>query len=325
MQIIYNAISLSYTAIFTLAPAAQNNYALKMKGKNLGQYMILPETGYPAERNRYNQSIGRNTPLSTEIATPLLDIGLVHGLITKRRDYTYQKKRIEWRHTLILLLDGRMELELNGKMYHPAPGQLSYYPAGTMVFQSNPGESWFIWLDFKNNDHWDPLMKYGAYVRDYEAADLMYLLMEHIASAYANPEKEAIRMARQKAGMLANLVRHEIRRVSQRPGKHDLSLQTLLEEIRANPNDQWTVTEMAQRLNISIRTLNRIFHKQFGITPIDMVIRERMAAAHAMLEETDTTVAAVARELGYESTTSFCRLFKKYTGKAPRECRESYL
>ncbi len=98
-------------------------------------------------------------------------------------------------------------------------------------------------------------------------------------------------------------------------------MQSLVENIKEKPEAHWTVPAMAKELSVCTRSLTRIFSKEYGIAPIDMVIQELMALAQTHLSETDMNIEAVAKAVGYESVPSFTRLFTRIVGKSPKECR----
>jgi AraC-like DNA-binding protein len=222
----------------------------------------------------------------------------------------------------MLLMEGRMSLEFDGSTRELAPGDLAYYSPGTTIFQSNPGNSWYLYLNFNEHPIWAPLKKRGAYLRAYEDAALMYILMSRIATAYESSNPKAVGLARSQASLLAELLRHEVTLATHRPRLHEAALQMLTEQIRNSPEADWTIASMADTVHVSGRTLNRIFLTEYGITPIDLVVRERMARAYDTLAQTDMTLEEVAMTVGYESVTSFSRLFKKHIGKPPGQCRE---
>jgi AraC-like DNA-binding protein len=60
----------------------------------------------------------------------------------------------------------------------------------------------------------------------------------------------------------------------------------------------------------------RLFRKIYGVTPHQHLITVRIERARALLLERKT-VNAACHEVGFESITSFCSLFKKLTGTTP--------
>ncbi len=63
------------------------------------------------------------------------------------------------------------------------------------------------------------------------------------------------------------------------------------------------------------------FRQHFALSPIDLVIRLRLAQARRLMTERHMTVAEAARQVGYADYRHFTRLFRKRYGMAPREMR----
>ena len=55
----------------------------------------------------------------------------------------------------------------------------------------------------------------------------------------------------------------------------------------------------------------------------ELVLRTRLSAAKALLAEEELSIAAVARQVGYEDPAYFSRLFAARTGESPRAFRRS--
>lgn len=282
---------------------------------------LLPSPDFSFGGRGRSRGLGINQPAAIHTMTPLFDLGLVHAVMLWRRDYRIGDSRWINRHTFTLLLDGQMNLEINGASHRLKPGDLAYYPAGSTITQWNPGNSWFLYLNFNHRPFWDPLQKRGAYVRPYESASLMYLLMEGIASAHDDSTSIALQLAKRQGRMLVDLLKHEMALATYKPQRNETALKKLVEDIRLNPGAPWTIQSMAEKVFVSPRTLNRIFLADYGVAPIDMVVRERIGRAHEMILETDLKISAIADAVGYSSLPSFSRLFKKMIGRSPGKIR----
>lgn len=288
-------------------------------------HMLLPRGDFSFKTDRVNQSLGVNNPLSADPMKPLFNLGLEHALITRRHRQTDNGRHLTTRHRFALLLEGSLIMAFNGMRHDVEPGQLAYHPPGTLLSVTHPGDCWYLYLTFNDHPAWATLKKRGPCVRDYESADLLHLLMERISDAYDTRSATALQFARNEATMLAELLRHEVTLAAQRPHRHETVLQGLVEAIKETPAENWTVADMAAKTHVSPRTLNRLFVRDFGLPPIELVVRERMAHAYHLIAETDMKIATVAQAVGYESLASFSRLFKKRIGTSPGRCRQEHL
>lgn len=77
---------------------------------------------------------------------------------------------------------------------------------------------------------------------------------------------------------------------------------------------------LAQRLNLSLRTLQRRI-RQEGLNYQQLVDNERKARACEQLRHSNKSSEDIAQELGFIEVTSFYRSFKKWTGQTPAQFR----
>lgn len=78
-----------------------------------------------------------------------------------------------------------------------------------------------------------------------------------------------------------------------------------------------SVAEMAAQLGVSQRTLARRFTDQLGTSPGAWLLSRRLAAARALLEETQLPVDAIAARVGLSSAVNLRRRFRAHVGTTP--------
>jgi transcriptional regulator GlxA family with amidase domain len=81
------------------------------------------------------------------------------------------------------------------------------------------------------------------------------------------------------------------------------------------------VSELAQLLNVSSRTLERAFRSQRQTTLRDELAALRLDRACRLLAETSDSVTAVAAQAGYCSASKMCDVFRERLGQTPRQYR----
>jgi DNA-binding response OmpR family regulator/AraC-like DNA-binding protein len=69
--------------------------------------------------------------------------------------------------------------------------------------------------------------------------------------------------------------------------------------------------------------LSRLFHAEFGISFREYVTVVRLAAAKALLIESDRKLSSIAELVGFSDAPHLCRLFKRHTGLSPSDFRLS--
>ena len=87
------------------------------------------------------------------------------------------------------------------------------------------------------------------------------------------------------------------------------------------PGRDWTVASLAAATGVSRATLARRFPATVGDTPAAHLTRWRMDLAAQRLRDSDDTVAAIARTVGYTSEYAFSRAFTRARGIPPGRYR----
>ncbi|GAB2578016.1 AraC family transcriptional regulator [Streptomyces capparidis] len=95
----------------------------------------------------------------------------------------------------------------------------------------------------------------------------------------------------------------------------------VLKLLHDDPARPWTVAELAERAGVSRAALARRFTGLVGEPPMAYLTGWRLALAADLLRESDATVGAVARRVGYGSPFALSTAFKRVYGVSPREYR----
>jgi AraC-like DNA-binding protein len=94
-----------------------------------------------------------------------------------------------------------------------------------------------------------------------------------------------------------------------------------LQLLHHNPARPWTVGSLAAATGVSRATLARRFTELVGEPPMQFLAGWRLALAADLLRDPDTTLAAVARRVGYSTPFALSTAFKRARGMSPREHR----
>jgi AraC-like DNA-binding protein len=78
-----------------------------------------------------------------------------------------------------------------------------------------------------------------------------------------------------------------------------------------------TRDELAQRLGVSERHLNRCFQQEMGLPPMTYLNRYRVKRAKELLEQGDRSVTEVALAVGFSDSNYFGRVFRQEVGVSP--------
>lgn len=229
------------------------------------------------------------------------------------------------RHGLLYLWNGEAAFTLkNNKTVTVTGGQLAYLPKGLEYkMQYTAKSTTFVLLNFGLAEQGDVFLA---------AADTVTLLVKQDdAHTVANimAKLELCGAAQNTAGMLR---RKELfyRLLSFVYGRCDLDSentsyapivkgvlllkQTYLENL--------PIETFAEQSNVSISLFRRLFHQQYGMSPLQYRNLLRINRAKQLLEYDYSTVAEVAYACGFENVGYFCRYYKRITGETPTQTRQ---
>lgn len=83
-----------------------------------------------------------------------------------------------------------------------------------------------------------------------------------------------------------------------------------------------SVDDLADRQNLSASHFSGLFRSTIGTSPIDYFIKLKIRYACQLLSQTDLRVSEIGEKIGYDDSFYFSRLFKKMTGKSPRNYKD---
>lgn len=80
---------------------------------------------------------------------------------------------------------------------------------------------------------------------------------------------------------------------------------------------------LAKKLDVSIRQLERIVQRYYGMSFKEKLLDTRLEIAKDLLANTSMTVEEIAAKTGFSTASYFCRRFKEKTGCTPSEYRNN--
>jgi AraC family transcriptional activator FtrA len=132
----------------------------------------------------------------------------------------------------------------------------------------------------------------------------LYVVQEDYGHAIANVVAKRLVVAPVRPGAQTQ----DIDRAILPQDKHS-QLASLLDWLRLNLATRYTIEDIAQKSNMSVRTFLRHFKQVTGMTYGQWMTLQRIDRAKTLLTETDLSVDTVAEACGYGSTGSFRRAF----------------
>ncbi|MFZ6051299.1 helix-turn-helix domain-containing protein [Halocola ammonii] len=113
-----------------------------------------------------------------------------------------------------------------------------------------------------------------------------------------------------------NVVRKEHKLLSNRSPFH-----AVLNYISSQLSSDIRIEDLCRVACMSKSSFYRAFTEEYGVTPVQLILEERVNYAKQLLHNPELSVKEVAFASGFNDPNYFSRMFKKLTGKAPSEFR----
>ena len=93
------------------------------------------------------------------------------------------------------------------------------------------------------------------------------------------------------------------------------------ELLRADPVRHWSVTDLADELHLSKSQVGRVFVEAFGKSPIAYLTMLRTEQMAGLLRSTESSIATIARAVGWRDPDFAARQFRRSIGVTPSKYR----
>ncbi|WP_205422777.1 GlxA family transcriptional regulator [Seongchinamella sediminis] len=94
-----------------------------------------------------------------------------------------------------------------------------------------------------------------------------------------------------------------------------------IENMQAHFEHTLPIPELARRVHISERELERLFRHHLDTTPLAFYRRLRLEKAQQLLQQTSFSITNIALRCGFASTAHFSRSYRRHFGHSPRQAR----
>lgn len=125
------------------------------------------------------------------------------------------------------------------------------------------------------------------------------------------------------ADQVVRQVEARLRALQHRPAPDEGWGDYILMMLRVSQGEQLTLDDIARRLQISARTIDRNLKKE-NFTFRQLAQQVQLERARELLAAPGATVSAVAEQLGFSDTANFTRAFRRMAGMSPSQFQESH-
>ncbi|MEY8445689.1 response regulator transcription factor [Enterococcus ratti] len=112
-------------------------------------------------------------------------------------------------------------------------------------------------------------------------------------------------------------------KAQQRHVRYSKNVERVIEILHEHYTEPLTLKEVSESLHLNVMYLGQLFKKETKKSFSVYLNHLRIDQAKWLLLHSNRNINEISREIGYNNTTYFSKLFKKIVGKSPKEYRES--
>lgn len=208
----------------------------------------------------------------------------------------------------LLLRDGTEIIQNGNCIIFLKPMDIQSYHCAGLLWEQ-------YWMEFIPTNVMEiPLLQtgiiYNGEVFNQELSEVALLI------AHRDPLKNNLAVA-----FLTKIIYQWICLISEN-GKKDallIQIEKLLSVLHSDLQRNWSVTEMAQKMQCSEQYLRRLFLRYTGKTPKEYYLDARLDLAHSLLRQEGQSVGKVADMLNFFDSFHFSKAFKRRFGLPPSQ------
>ena len=245
------------------------------------------------------------------------------GMSVWDKNQSYERKNPEF--TIIeYVFKGEGTIVIDGKKLNVDTDQIYILPAGVShKYYTESHRPWGkFFMNLSGNLAQSLLVSYNLnkqYV--FTAPSLKELFEKIMQTSFANTP-EAVKQAKLVSLYVEILHRLNQLNVESQRSSEAVLLKSYLDE---NYGRVISNTELANHIYRSTDFCLKLFKREFGTTPYDYQISNKIRIACSLLQNTKKSVAEIAEIIGYQNPHYFTSMFKAKVGITPTAYRSQYI
>lgn len=239
------------------------------------------------------------------------------------------------------------------KMHTPDNGLFDYVPGESLLWQAN---EWMV-IDFPEATAKNPTQCVALTISSEEIHETLQFLnkrfpkvdesgewklnMEEFfllnSTDFANVIDKIIRVSvddNRMKDMFAQLALRELllklmqTQARQLIEKHYKQLSSfhrfanVIQYIKEHRHQKILVDDLCRKVYMSRPSFFRIFKREFGITPVDYILKEKIQLAKELLDGSDASVTTVCYQSGFNSVNHFIKVFRHFEDCTPLKYKQ---
>jgi YesN/AraC family two-component response regulator len=155
---------------------------------------------------------------------------------------------------------------------------------------------------------------------------LNYLLKPVMKTKLIEAVEKALQVgeSREQEGIIKKVVDKRLVDVEKQSLQSESPIRKAINYVNENIKEKLSMREVADYVHLNSSYFSVLFKEQTNMTFSEYVTRRKLQNAKNLLISTNSPVADVAEEVGYQTSKYFIKIFKEYEGKTPSQYRKEF-
>ncbi len=218
---------------------------------------------------------------------------------------------------LVYFISGNGTTKINQTIHTYSSGDFAFYKTGTPHDENDPKPCDIIWLHF-SFDMAGINLNEGVFSDD--DGELLSILQKIRTLSLEPNEYNHYLIECYLAEMILTVSKKQNHNTYY---AERINWKKILNYIDTNINEQIDFYAIAKLNNYSYDRFRHLFTKHFGMSPYAYLTNQRISHAKRLLKNSNSNITDIAFDCGFNSSSQFTNIFKKYLGCTPKEYKKS--
>ena len=244
------------------------------------------------------------------------EIDFVNTYIAAQKNYP-MKNKCRYRWGMLYTIKGTEIYTFSSKTIYAEPDSVLIIPKGeAYTIELNDEESRVITVDFElaNEMKVEPFI-----IRAGNNKSIPKLFKEMAALRQGRTPYQSAELKSFAYKIISQLILSECTYTN---SKNYTKISSAVEYMHKHCLEpDFSITRLSEISGISDRYFEQLFFKEYKVSPRQYITMYKIGLAGELLRNEKKSITDVAMSLGYNDIYHFSKIFKKYTGMTPSECK----